>query len=85
MGHNVHNDYKSIDRSIRLRLQRMCEQEHVSLSNAITHVRRSSVKLLVAHWVVIGQLPMGRSLMDRYIEIRSNKLFVLLEHENVGS
>ena len=71
MGHNVHIDCKSIDRSIRLRLQRMCEQEHVSLSNAaITHVRLSSVKLLVAHWVVIGQLPMGQSLMDQYVKIR---------------
>ena len=32
-----------------------------------THVRLYFVELLVAHWVVIGQYTMGRSLMDRSI------------------
>ena len=65
-----------IDRSIRLRPQRTCEQERVSLSNAILHNSAAHtkhtrmriwfyfVRLLVAQWVVIGQYAMGRSLMD---------------------
>ena len=68
-----------IHRSIRLRPRRKCEQEHVSLSNATlhnsaacakhprTHVGLYSVGLLVVQWVMIGQYPMGWSLMERQL------------------
>ena len=55
-----------------------CEQEHVSLFNAIlhkhtrTHVGPYFVRLLVAQWVVIGKYTMGRSLMDRSITYDSS-------------
>ena len=65
--------------SIRPRPRHTCEQEHVSLSNAIlhssaartkhtrTHVGPYSVGLMVVQWVVIGEYAMGWSLMDRSI------------------
>ena len=58
----------------------MCEQDYVSLSNAIlhnsavrtkhtrTHVRPCFVRLLVVQWVVISQYTMGWSLMDWSME-----------------
>ena len=63
-----------IHQSIRLRPRRTCEQEHLSLSNAILHNSAARAKharthdgLLVVQWVVIGQYTMGQSIMDRSI------------------
>ena len=68
-----------VHRSIRLRPQRVCEQEHTLPSNVILHDSaarakhtrthtRTHVRLLVVQWVVIGQYTMGRSLMDQSIK-----------------
>ena len=65
----------TIDRSIRLRPRRTCEQEHVSLSNAFLHTlprmphTRTHVGLYLSDLpcIMIGQYTMGWSLMDRSI------------------
>ena len=69
----------AIHRFIRLCPRRTCEQELVSLSDAILHNSAArakhtrthdgvySIRLLIVQWVVIGQYAMGQSLMDRSI------------------
>ena len=48
----------SIDRSSRLRPQRMCEQEHVGLSNAFLHNSAARAK----HTACMSDLSVGLSL-----------------------
>ena len=80
--HTYHVRHQAIERSIRLRPRRLCEQEHVRLSHAFLHnsaVRARQAYANACRTLFVGpslrcDWSMGRSLMDRSIEYLLVKL-----------